>query len=92
MMKLFAIAAVLSFFFFGSEVVSADCSERCDHYHDYGPYDFSYIQPGLLGWPVCDRQGNCSPYLIYTHPGYRRGQITVRPTHWNSLPQSRNVH
>ena len=35
MMKFFAIAAVLSFFFFGSEVVSADCSERCDHYHDY---------------------------------------------------------
>ena len=91
MMKLFAIA-VLSFFFFGSEVVLADCSERCDHYHDYGPYDFSYIRPGLLGWPVCDRQGNCSPYLIYTHPGYQRGQITVRPTHWNSLPQSRNVH
>ena len=79
MPRLFA-AAIVGFFLFGSGAVSAeDCSPHCDYWHNYGPYDFSYVQPGLLGYPVCDRQGNCAPHLIYTYPGRRYGRITVRP-------------
>ena len=37
------------------------------------------IQPGLLGYPICDRQGNCAPHLAYTYPGRRHGRITIRP-------------
>jgi hypothetical protein len=59
--------------------LAGDCSPHCDYYHNYGPYDFSYVEPGLTGYPVCDRQGNCSPYLIYLHSGHRRGQVTIRP-------------
>jgi hypothetical protein len=55
------------------------CSLNCDYWHNYGPYDFSYVTPGLLGYPRCDRQGNCSPYLNYVYPGRRYGRITVRP-------------
>ena len=40
--------------------LAGDCSPHCDYYHDYGPYNFSYVEPGLTGYPVCYRQGNCS--------------------------------
>jgi len=56
-----------------------DCSPHCDYWHYYGPYDFSYISPGLIGYPRCDRQGNCSPYLTYVYPGRRQGRVIVRP-------------
>jgi len=58
---------------------AADCSPRCDYWHYYGPYDFSYVSPGLIGYPVCDRQGNCSPSLIYVHPSQPYRRITIRP-------------
>ena len=60
-----------------------DCAPHCDYVHDYGPYDFSYVYPGLSGWPVCDREGNCSPYLVYRYSGpFRPGiNIIVRPMH-----------
>jgi hypothetical protein len=58
--------------------LAADCSPHCDYYHDYGPYNFSYVEPGLTGYPVCDRRGDCSPYLVYLHSGHRRGQVTIR--------------
>jgi hypothetical protein len=58
---------------------AADCSTHCDYWHYYGPYDFSYISPGLVGYPICDRQGNCSPHLIYVHPNQLRRRITIRP-------------
>ena len=57
---------------------AGDCSPHCDFYHNYGPYDFSYIRPGLTGSPVCDRQGNCSPYLRYYVFGRPVGRITIR--------------
>jgi hypothetical protein len=62
-----------------SHAVVADdyCSPHCDYWHYYGPYDYSYIQPGLLGYPVCDRRGYCAPHLVYTHPDWRR--ITIVP-------------
>jgi hypothetical protein len=79
MLRSFA-AAIVSLLLFGSgNVLAEDCSPHCDYWHYYGPYDFSYIQPGLFGYPSCDRQGNCSPYLIYTYSGHRHGRITIRP-------------
>jgi len=81
MLKAFA-AANLSLFLLGSGTVfAADCSPHCDYWHYYGPYDFSYIQPGLIGYPICDQRGNCSPHLIYIYSGHQRGRvtITVRP-------------
>lgn len=54
------------------------CSLHCDYWHNYGPYDFSYISPGLLGYPLCDRYGNCSPHLVYVYPGHHRGRVIVR--------------
>ena len=56
-----------------------ECRLHCDYWHFYGPYDFSYVSPGLLGYPLCDREGNCSPFLTYVFPGRRHGRVTVRP-------------
>jgi hypothetical protein len=75
--------AVLSIFLGASGVALAyDCAPHCDYTHDYGPYDFSYLAPGLVGYPVCDRHGNCSPYLVYRRFGrpWPGIDITVRPT------------
>jgi hypothetical protein len=60
-----------------------DCAPHCDYVHDYGPYDFSWVAPGLVGSPLCDRQGSCSPYLVYRRFGHPWPgiEITVRPTH-----------
>lgn len=62
---------------------ASDCAPHCDYVHDYGPYDLSWVSPGLVGIPVCDRQGNCSPHLVYRRFGrpWPRITITVRPTH-----------
>lgn len=59
-----------------------DCAPHCDYVHDYGPYDFSWVSPGLVGYPVCDREGNCSPNLVYRRFGHLRPgiRIRVRPT------------
>ncbi len=55
------------------------CYPHCDYTHYYGPFDFTYIQPGLFAWPHCGPQGDCAPHLAYT-TGVRRpaGRITVR--------------
>jgi hypothetical protein len=81
-MLIFFAAANLILFLFGSNTVLAeDCSPHCDYWHNYGPYDFSYIRPGLIGYPICDQQGNCSPHLIYIYPDHQHSRvtITVRP-------------
>jgi hypothetical protein len=55
------------------------CYPRCDYTHYYGPFDFTYIQPGLFAWPRCGPQGDCAPHLAYTTGIVRRtGRITVR--------------
>ena len=78
-LKSFA-AAILGLSLFGlGNALAEDCSPHCDYWHYYGPYDFSYIQPGLFAYPRCDRQGNCSPYLIYIYSGHRYGRIIIRP-------------
>jgi hypothetical protein len=59
--------------------LSAECFPHCDYTHDYGPYDFTYIRPGLYGYPICGPRGNCLPNLVYSTSGYaRRGNIEVR--------------
>jgi hypothetical protein len=82
MLRIFA-AAFLGFTVLQSGAAWAiDCSPHCDYNHDYGPYDFTYVRPGLFGYPVCDRQGNCSPQLVYRYSGVPRPgvAITIRPT------------
>ena len=69
----------LAFFCVGTRPVSAaECFPHCDYTHYYGPFDFTYIQPGLFGYPLCNARGNCSPQLAYSTTGFRRGRITVR--------------
>jgi len=64
---------------FGTGAVSAaECFPYCDYTHYYGPFDFTYVQPGLFGYPLCGPRGNCSPQLVYSTTGFRRGRITVR--------------
>ena len=70
---LFCVASFLS------SARAEECRLHCDYWHYYGPYDFSYVSPGLLGYPLCDRGGNCSPFLTYVFPGRRHGRVTVRP-------------
>jgi hypothetical protein len=78
-MSRFFASAVLGFYLVGLNTVWAeDCAPHCDYWHFYGPYDFSYIRPGMFGYPICDRQGNCSPHLVYVYSDRRYGRITVR--------------
>src|SRR5262249_7500417 len=58
-------------------VAAAECLPYCDYNHYYGPFDFTYVQPGLFGYPLCGPRGNCSPQLVYSTTGFRRGRITV---------------
>jgi len=60
-----------------------DCAPHCDYVHDYGPYDLSWVSPGLVGYPICDRRGDCSPHLVYRRFGrsWPDITITVRPTY-----------
>jgi hypothetical protein len=73
--------AILGLLWGVGAALAVDCAPHCDFVHDYGPYDFSYIRPGLAGIPVCDRQGNCSPHLVYVYSGLLpQIRIIVRPT------------
>jgi hypothetical protein len=78
----FALAFLASSFlgtWLGTGAVSAaECFPYCDYTHYYGPFDFTYIQPGLFGHALCGPRGNCSPQLAYSTTGIRRGRITVR--------------
>jgi hypothetical protein len=76
----FAFLALVSLgTWFGTGAVSAEeCVPHCDYRHYYGPFDFTYVQPGLFGYPLCGPRGNCSPQLVYSTTGFRRGRITVR--------------
>ncbi len=71
--------AFLAFFCFGTQAGSAaECFPYCDYTHYYGPFDFTYAQPGLFGYPLCGPRGNCSAHLVYATSGIRQGRITVR--------------
>jgi hypothetical protein len=61
-----------------SAASAAECYPHCDYNHYYGPYDFSYIRPGLYAYPVCGPRGRCAPHLVYGYSGLRYGTIEVR--------------
>jgi hypothetical protein len=78
-MPKYFVVAILAFWCAGTRAGSAaECFPHCDYTHDYGPFDFTYIEPGLFGYPLCGPRGNCSPQLAYSTSGVRRGRITVR--------------
>ncbi len=73
------VLACLAFFPVGISTASAEaCFPHCDYTHYYGPFDFTYAQPGLFGYPHCGPQGDCSPNLTYSTAGFPRWRITVR--------------
>jgi hypothetical protein len=55
-----------------------DCAPHCDYVHDYGPYDFSWVSRGLVGYPLCGPDGSCSPHLVYRQFGRPWPGITIR--------------
>ena len=79
-MRRFLAASLLSSVpFLGTEteaVRAAECYPHCDYNHYYGPSDFSYISPGLYGYPVCGPRGECS-YLVYSKTGFQRGKVVI---------------
>jgi hypothetical protein len=60
-------------------VLAAECFPYCDYNHNYGPYDFTYVKPGLWGYATCGPRGYCLPRLSYSVTGRTpRGNIEVR--------------
>jgi hypothetical protein len=79
--------AILAFLCVGTRHVSAaECFPHCDYTNYYGPFDFTYVQPGLYGYPLCGPRGNCSALLAYSTSGVRRGRITVRFPRVTAIP------
>jgi hypothetical protein len=78
MSRLFAAAVVLLVGFWPPAAsAQSDCVPYCDFNHDYGPRDFTWVQPGGYGprqsiyvrpglflHPTCGPSGYCSPYLL----------------------------
>jgi hypothetical protein len=60
--------------------LAVECFPYCDYVHNYGPYDFTYVRPGLYGYPRCNVRGECLPNLTYSTsgPAARRGNVEVR--------------
>jgi hypothetical protein len=70
--------------------LAAECFPYCDYNHNYGPYDFTYVKPGLWGHATCGSRGYCLPRLSYSVSGRApRGNIEVRtlPRPWYRVPQ-----
>ena len=65
-----AFGIVVSGFCAATAASAASCYPHCDYNHFYGPYDFTYIRPGLYAYPVCGPRGECSPYLVYNRSPY----------------------
>jgi hypothetical protein len=84
------VTALLGTFLAGTGAAVAEqyCFPHCDYVHYYGPFDLSYIRPGLIGYPECGLQGDCAPHLAFV-PGVRRGRITVRFPRVTAAPQQR---
>jgi hypothetical protein len=81
-MRRFLTAALVSsapyLFAEAPAVQAAECYPHCDYNHYYGPADFTYVRPGLYGYPVCGPRGECSPHLVYSPTGVRRWSVTIR--------------
>jgi hypothetical protein len=82
----FSAAALVAFLlgtpFVGTRsAVAEECFPACDYTHYYGPSAFTYVRPGLYGYPRCGPRGECSPHLVYSTTGYPTGypgRITIR--------------
>jgi hypothetical protein len=81
-----ALAAVLVLPGAAAPAAAYDCTPYCDFTHDYGPYDFTYVRPGLFLYPRCGPSGNCSPHLVSTGTRYR-GSVTIRPLVRRTVPR-----
>jgi hypothetical protein len=87
----FALAFLAAFWLGTRAVSAAECFPHCDYSHYYGPFDFTYVQPGLFGYPLCGPRGNCSALLVYSTSGVRRGRITVRFPRVTAIPHDREL-
>ena len=76
MSRLIAAAALLLAVVPTAALAEVDCSPYCDFTHDYGPYDYTWVRPGLFAYPRCDPSGYCSPYVISS--SHYRGRVTIR--------------
>jgi hypothetical protein len=56
-------------------LAQVSCAPNCDFVHDYGPYDFTWVRPGLFLYPYCGPSGYCSPYVISS--SHYRGRVTI---------------
>ena len=78
----YAAAALLCgvAFFGGAPRTAAafECYPHCDYNHRYGPYDLTYVRPGLFAYPVCGPRGDCAPRSVYVQAGPPTGNIEVR--------------
>src|SRR5215813_6644695 len=70
-----AIVAVLAFAP-GPACAEVDCAPNCDFVHYYGPYDYTWVRPGLFLHARCGPSGFCSPHLIRS--SRYRGSVTIR--------------
>ena len=65
------------------------CFPNCDYTHYYGPFDFTYERPDMVGHlHHCGPQGECAPDLAYTAGNRRRiGSENLRHTApYNTVP------
>jgi hypothetical protein len=77
MPKLIAAAfAVILAVASGPAAAEVACAPNCDFTHNYGPYDYTWVRPGLFLYPRCGPSGSCSPYLI--HSSRYRGTVRIR--------------
>ena len=59
------------------KVSATECYPHCDYNHYLGPYDYSYISPGLFGYLACDRFTVCSPHQVYRYSRTPTGRIEI---------------
>jgi hypothetical protein len=74
MPKLIAAAALLAVLS-GPASAEVGCAPNCDFTHYYGPYDYTWVRPGLYLYPRCGPTGDCSPYVISS--SHYRGRVTI---------------
>lgn len=60
-----------------SPAAAESCYPYCSFTHYYGPYDYRYLRPGMICYPICGRDGRCRPNPNCSGR-LNRGRITVR--------------
>ena len=69
-------AAILLALLPSAALAEVDCAPNCDFTHYYGPYDYTWVRPGLFLYARCGPSGYCSPYVISS--SHYRGRVTIR--------------